>query len=311
MSCETTQQPAFDGLNSEAQERMRHGDLTGALEQQLTAPGGNCQTPSFYSESFPLVAPYEKERPKKSYSDEKNRAICQKRALWAKANNVDTLTVSFEGLGSFNAGVTNRLYDYYDDLWQGKEGKAPGGLGSHVGRKIIGPHMKDDYKKSDFLMFSERGGAKAVEECVAIYKDVFGPRLKLNIMGLSFGAGEALVLADKLSEKKGYGPHGIEVNNLVTMDLRGSERVGGVGPRVLMNGNFQTPENVTNHMNFGRFDALELAYISPTVGYPGYRSRPSGRLGTRTENILMPTMAGHARQVERPEIQNFYRDMIR
>lgn len=180
-----------------------------------------------------------------------------------------------------------------------------------MGRNLIAPHLKDDYKHSDFLLLSERGGAGVMEECVAIYKRIIGGNFKLNILGLSFGAGEAFVLSKKLSNRKEFGPHGITVDNLMTVDLRGSERIGGMGPRLTMNPGYKTPENVTHHQNFGRFNATEIAYISPTLGYPGYRSSSSGRPGTTTQNILMPTLEGHAKQVGTDVIQNYYSSLIR
>lgn len=297
-----------EGLKTEAKDELLSGNLKGALDFQLAAPMGECAEET--NNRTPSSAPYTKERPSLTKSKSENEKVCSQRAEWAKSQGVNTLTVSFEGLGSYNAGFTKRFYKYYDELWQGKNPKAPSGLGSHVARNLLTPNLKDDYRKSDFLAFSERGGSKAVQGCVAIYKKIIGPAFKLNIIGLSFGAGEALVLSEKLSQMKDFGEQGLQVNNLMTMDLRGSARVGDMGPRLKMNGNFQTPGNVTNHMNFGRFDAAEVAYISPTLGYPGYRSRPSGVPGTQTTNHPMPTLSGHAAQVKTDVIQNYFKNLI-
>lgn len=309
-SCENTENAIGNtGLRPEAEGHLRTGSFTEAINSQLTAPGGDC-APNAQIISTLQNQPPPEERPKATHSENERRQICERRAQWAKANGVNTLTVSFEGLGSFNAGYTNRFYKYYDDLWKGGNPRAPGGIGSHVGRNLIAPHLKNDYRKSDFLLFSERGGSKTVQGCIGVYKRVIGENFKLNILGLSFGAGEALALSEKLENDKEFGPDGIKVDNLMTMDLRGSQRVGDVGPRLRMNGNFQTPSNVTRHMNFGRFNAVEIAYISPTLGYPGYRSAPSGRPGTQTTNHLMPTMSGHASQIKSEVIQNYYGNLI-
>jgi hypothetical protein len=296
------------GLREEAKHELMTGNLKGALDFQLAAPIGDCVDDK--SQRTPASVSYTKERPSKSNSDSENEKICTQRAQWAKSQGVNTLTVSFEGLGTYNNAFTKKFYGYYDELWEGKNPKPPGGIGSHVARNLLTPHLKNDHRKSDFLAFSEKGGSKAVQGCVAIYKRVIGSSFKLNVIGLSFGAGEALVLSEKLSQMKEFGDQGLKVDNLMTMDLRGSARIGDVGPRLKMNDNFQTPGNVTNHMNFGRFKALEAAVISPTLGYPGYRSRSSGVPGTQTTNHLMKTLTGHAAQVKTDVIQNYYQNLI-
>ncbi|MCR9204636.1 MAG: hypothetical protein NXH75_08675 [Halobacteriovoraceae bacterium] len=293
------------GLRENAKNELMTGNLKGALNFQLSAPRGECNEEG----QFRSVT-YTKERPSDSNTPSENEAICTQRAQWAKSQAINTLTVSFEGLGTYNDRFNKKFYNYYDALWEGKNPKTPTGFGSHVSKNLITPNLKNDYRKSDFLAFSEKGGSKTVQSCVAIYKRVIGPAFKLNIVGLSFGAGEALVLSEKLSEMKEFGSEGLKVDNLMTMDLRGSARVGDIGPRLRMNGNFQTPGNVKKHMNFGRFNAAELAVISPTLGYPGYRSRPSGVPGTQTTNHLMKTLTGHAAQVKTDVIQNYYQNLI-
>lgn len=294
------------GLKDSAQRELITGNLKGALDFQLAAPLGDC------SEEVPSRAsvPYSTERPSKRKSNSENQKICTQRAQWAKSQGVKTLTVSFEGLGTFNEGFNRKFYKYYDELWQGKNPQTPKGPGSHVAKNLITPNLKSDYRKSDFLALSEKGGSKTIQSCVAIYKRVIGSEFKLNVIGLSFGAGEALVLSEKLSQMKEFGSEGLKVDHLMTMDLRGSARIGDIGPRLKMNGNFQTPRNVTKHMNFGRFKAAEIAVISPTLGYPGYRSRPSGVQGTQTTNHLMKTLTGHAAQVKTDVIQDYYRNLI-
>jgi len=297
-------------FNVEGNDHLRRGELSDAIDTQVRPPGTErCRLPS--SSSPPdFQVPLVKDRPRMKHSVEKNKAICEKRAHLTKSRGINNLVVSFEGLATYNNFFVDKFYKYYDGLWAGKDVKPPRGMGSYVGKNLIARNLKDDYKKADFLLMSERGGAKKIEDCAAIYRKVIGPEFKLKIMGLSFGAGEAVVLSRNLSKRTEFGPKGIEVENLVTFDLRGSERKNGRGPRTRMNDNFVTPPNVKTHMNFGRFNAAEPMYVSPTLGYPGYRSKPSGAPGTSTINRNMPVLSGHASQLNRPEIQDYYKNLL-
>jgi hypothetical protein len=296
-------------FNVEGQDHLRRGEITDAINDQVSPPRENCRLPSS-TQPPNFNVPIVKDRPRMKHSIEKNQAICEQRAKLAKSRGINQLVVSFEGLATYNEFFVDKFYKYYDGLWEGKDVKPPGGTGSFVGKNLIAPHLKEDYKKADFLLMSERGGAKKIEDCAAEYRKVIGPDFKLKVMGLSFGAGEAVVLSRNLSKRTEFGPNGIEVEDLVTFDLRGSERKDGTGPRTKMNDNFITPANVKKHMNFGRFNAAEPMYVSPTLGYPGYRSKPSGVEGTSTTNVTMPVLSGHASQLKRPEIQNYYKNLL-
>jgi|GEM_PF-6814538 len=173
VSCETTEEynkmVTTTGLSPEAQNPMLKGDFVAALDSQLSGPRGDCSPGQYVPERPKTSLENVSERPKRGNADEENNKICEKRAWLARDRGVDTLTVSFEGLGAYNGFFTNSFYDYYDDPWTGKNSKPPSGLGPHMGRNLISPHLKDDYKKSDFLLFGERGGAGVMEECVAIF----------------------------------------------------------------------------------------------------------------------------------------------
>lgn len=313
MSCERGDVASSSGLTPQASTLLSSGDITGAINRQVSGPthSRNCSSsraPASVSPVVEVVNQSYDERPSKLKSREKNDEICRKRAKLAKSRGINSLTIGFEGLMTYSSSYARSFYRYYDKLWDGKRNaRPPRSLGNFVGKDLFAPNLKNNYRRSDFLLLSERGGAGFIDSCVAEYRREIGQNFKVNIVGLSFGAGEAMVLSEKLSEMKEFGSQGIKVNKLMTMDLRGSERLGGVGPRVMMNAGFRTPGNVRQHMNFGRFEAIEPAYFSPTVGYPGYRSRPSGQPGTQTINRLVPTFAGHARQVKRAEIQSYYR----
>jgi hypothetical protein len=303
------------GLREQANEELRQGQITEAINTQVSAIGAeeNCEEnqrefPPTEETVFTRELPLERRRPKRGNSARENASICRRRAQVASSRGINKLVISFEGLGTYNDSFTNNFYDYYDDLWNGDPRRRLTGMGSNVGRDLITPNLHEDYRHADFLLLSENDGANTIEECVEIYRDIIGPSLDLNIVGLSFGAGEALVLAERLNEKTQYGSRGIIVNNLLTVDLRGTERVNGV--RTRMNGDFQTPSNVTRHMNFGRFNAMEPLYVSPRFGYPGYRSRGSGDEQSITVNHPMPTSAGHATQLRTDVIQNYYREML-
>lgn len=253
--------------------------------------------------------PLERKRPRHGNSTRENLSICKRRAQVASSREINTLVVSFEGAGTYNENFTTHFYNYYDSLWEEGDLKRIVSVGSNLSRDLIAPNLHLNYSKSDFLLFSEKDGANTVESCIETYRTIIGSKLKLNLVGISFGAGEALVLAERLSTKYKFGSNGIIVNNLLTIDLRGTERLQG--KRKIIDNEFQTPANVKQHMNFGRFRAIESLFISLKYGHPGYPVKAAEGLNKSiTINHPMPTSAGHISQVKTKIIQDYYREML-
>lgn len=258
---------------------------------------------------YQKALPLERKRPRHLNSDRENISICKRRAQVASSRNINTLVVSFESAGSYNENFTTHFYDYYDSLWEEGDQRRIFSLGSNLSRDLIAPNLHLNFSETDFLLFSEKNGANTVESCIETYRTILGPKLKINLIGISFGAGEALVLAVRLSEKYKFGSKGIIVDNLLTIDLRGTERLGE--KRKIIEDEFQTPPNVKHHMNFGRFRAIESLFISLKYGHPGYRAKAAdGFNDSVTVNHPMPTSAGHVTQIKTKIIQDFYREML-
>lgn len=311
LACEREQLNLDDpSLSPEASERLQRGDLAGALNQHLSGPTPPCPTLATQEPTGQAYRPLP--RPTASQSKEVRLNNCRQRARQAKRLGMTNLTIGFEGLGSFSQSYANRFYDTYDKLKAGEQvSQLPtSGFGSHLGRLLLAPHLRESHRNNDFILLPERGGAEAIKECVAIYRSEIGASFSLSILGISYGAGEAMVLAESLSSARDFPPNGIPVSNLVTFDLRGSPRVGGYGPRTRMSGPFRTPPNVRRHQNYGRFSASELLPVSPSLGFPGYRSQASPSPSSQTFNISIPATAGHTNQLKRREIQEFYQSIL-
>jgi hypothetical protein len=309
ISCEGDQiDKSALGVSDDAATQLMRGELSGAINSHLVAPTPPC--PARVEAPIPTYSPLP--RPKASQSESVRNRHCRARARQSKQLGINKLIVGFEGLGSFSQSSADSFYQNYDLLHRGQriDPNLSWGLSSHMTRHLLAPNLQRSYLTHDFLLFSERGGAEALKSCIAIYRQEIGPAFELTIMGISYGAGEAMVLANSLADRTAFPPQGITVSNLVTFDLRGSPRAGGVGPRTRMHGPFQTPPNVQRHQNFGRFSASELFPISPSLGFPGYRAQPSRAPGSVTVNTQVPASAGHTNQLKRTDIQNFYRSLL-
>ena len=126
--------------------------------------------------------------------------------------------VVYEGLWSYSSSFVDKLYAHQDALRAGRSSRAPRSAAmSFVGKHLVAPNLAR-HVETDFLILpetSEKGDGRSVAlETVRAWSEVHGSRLKLVLVGHSFGAYSALRLATKLA------PRGIQVTHFLAIDAR-------------------------------------------------------------------------------------------
>jgi len=178
-------------------------------------------------------------RPTASTPPDEAKALC---TSWAEASfkkGIDQLIVSFEGLASYSNSAAEKTYQYLDQIKVNKQGRAPR-LGSmnFVANNLLVPQMKQIAKDSELLLMSENSQREknaVATQCVKAWSKVYGPKLKLIVLGHSFGGYAALNFATEVKK------FGIEIDSMLTMDARAMPSEYKY---------FATPPNVAEHFNF-------------------------------------------------------------
>ena len=144
------------------------------------------------------------------------RALAWARA--AEARGTRTLVIAFEGLWSYSDSYSDKLYDYQAALRAGQSPRAPRGASmSFVGKNLLAPTLATTQRRIELLVLPETSENRADSvglQTVLAWHQVFGSRLKLVLVGHSFGAYSALRLARKLESR------GIGVDHMLTIDAR-------------------------------------------------------------------------------------------
>lgn len=157
-------------------------------------------------------------RPSPSSVTPETRARALAWARAAEARGVRTLVIAFEGLWSFSEGYSDSLYEHQADLRAGRGGRAPRGASmSFVGKNLIAPTLAQTQASLEFIVLAEtsenRTDSVGLQTALA-FREVLGARLKLVLVGHSFGAYSALRLARKLEAR------GARVDHMLTIDAR-------------------------------------------------------------------------------------------
>ena len=125
--------------------------------------------------------------------------------------------MAFEGLWSYSSNFVNSLYAHQDALRAGRSSRAPRSASmSFVGKPLLSPNLSR-YRDRDFLILpetSERSEESVALRTILAWREVHGSRLKLVIVGHSFGAYSGLKLAKKLARR------GVQVQSMLTIDAR-------------------------------------------------------------------------------------------
>jgi peptidoglycan hydrolase-like protein with peptidoglycan-binding domain len=135
----------------------------------------------------------------------------------AQARGSRTLVVAFEGLWSYSSSFVEDLYEHQDALRAGRSSRAPRRARmSFVSKHLLSPNLSR-HQNLDFLVLPETSERK--EESVALrtilaWREVHGSRLKVVLVGHSFGAYSALKLANKL------GRRGVQIHGMLAIDAR-------------------------------------------------------------------------------------------
>jgi len=157
------------------------------------------------------------QRPSPRTSASATRAQSLAWARSAQARGSRTLVVAFEGLWSYSSNFVESLYAHQDALRAGRSSRAPRSASmSFVGKHLLSPNISR-HRNHDFLVLpetSERPAESVGLRTVLAWREVHGSRLKVVLVGHSFGAYSALKLAKKLGQR------GVQVRSMLTIDAR-------------------------------------------------------------------------------------------
>lgn len=157
-------------------------------------------------------------RPVAKTSLEETKAICKSWSKDSLKKGVYQLIVAFEGLASYSNEAAQKSYQYFDDFSNGKKVQIPK-LGSmnFLNENLLLPHMKRISETSEILILSESSQRKdetIAELCITEWVKTYQNKIRLIILGHSFGGYAAINLSRKLSLDK------IEIDEILTMDAR-------------------------------------------------------------------------------------------
>lgn len=160
-------------------------------------------------------APPQRPGPRTSARDTRAQSLAWARG--AEARGSRTLVVAFEGLWSYSSSFVESLYEHQDALRAGRSSRAPSRARmSFVSKHLLSPNLSR-YRDLDFLILpetSERPEESVALRTISAWREVHGARLKVVLVGHSFGAYSALKLANKLARR------GIQVHGMLAIDAR-------------------------------------------------------------------------------------------
>lgn len=193
---------AIDGeIGAAGVSGILRGDRNGNAAPRATTPA-------------PGAAP---QRPSPQTSASATRAQSLAWARSAQARGSRTLVVAFEGLWSYSNNFVKSLYAHQDALRAGRSSRAPRSASmSFVGKHLLSPNLSR-HREHDFLVLpetSERSAESVGLRTILAWREVHGSRLKVVLVGHSFGAYSALKLAKKLGQR------GVRVESMLTIDAR-------------------------------------------------------------------------------------------
>lgn len=163
----------------------------------------------------PATTPPQRPGPRTSAAATRAQSLAWARGAQARGSR--TLVVAFEGLWSYSSSFVADLYEHQDALRAGRSSRAPRRARmSFVSKHLLSPNLSR-YRDLDFLILPET--SERPEESVALrtilaWREVHGSRLKIVLVGHSFGAYSALKLANKL------GRRGVQIHGMLAIDAR-------------------------------------------------------------------------------------------
>lgn len=152
------------------------------------------------------------------------REKCERLSERSKRLGLKTLIIGFEGLGSFNAALTQAAYQSH---WQRTEGAAVtapsgGGSGGYLLRGMLLPLLEAHGSQIEFLDFphdsQQAAGTSNAEVCATVW--MRQPGRRLLVTGHSYGGHAANQLAEALERAK------VTIETVVTVDARTRMYVG-------------------------------------------------------------------------------------
>lgn len=184
--------------------------LSGILRGERGGTAPRVRQPSRTSRGAP-----QRPNPRTGPGATRRQSLAWARAAQARGSH--TLVVAFEGLWSYSNRFVESLYAHQDALRAGRASRAPRRASmSFVGKHLLAPNL-NQYRNLDFLVLpetSERPRESVALRTLLAWREVHGARLKIVIVGHSFGAYSALKLANKL------GRRGLRVDSLLAIDAR-------------------------------------------------------------------------------------------
>ena len=224
---------------------------------------------------------------------------------WAKVSAlrnpaIRTLTINYEGLASYSGGYAEKMYQYYDDLADGKNARDPGkAMMSFMASNIIRPNLKSSVNKSDFLLLPHTDTTSkpyVSESCIKAWREVHGADFKLKIMGHSFGGNSSRILMQSLKENQ----PDLKNIEMLLVDARSANPLNYVN-------NFKTEDNIRKSTVF-----FQKGLVMPGYPFDGPNTTNTQLSGNDIPNVS--TQCGglniHARTTCSPRVQQAFQNMM-